>query len=162
MWSFSLGARHKLEQGAIHQDVTALHLSIVHGTIQPSVSTQIVALRQGRFTAHTQEGDGEVLSRFADVVRVRGLRVLDMCHSSSYLTVQGRIPLVIETHSVDLIATLIEVKKEFEARTGHPLRMTVAGATEAYLLASELAEAGVGVVLTRVRPFPETLERRRM
>lgn len=36
--------------------------------------------------------------------------------------------------------------------------MTVAGATEAYLLASELAEAGVGVALTRVRPFPLTWE----
>jgi hypothetical protein len=78
------------------------------------------------------------------------------------LAVQGRIPLVIETHSVDVIATLIELKKEIEAITGHPLRMTVADATEAYLLASELAEAGVGVVLTRARPFPETWDRRRM
>lgn len=87
---------------------------------------------------------------------------MDVCHSPSHLPVQGRIPLVIETHSVDVIATLIQLKKEFEARTGHSLRMTVAGATEAYLLASELAEAGVGVVLTRARPFPETWERRRM
>lgn len=84
-----------------------------------------------------------------------------MCHSPSQL-VQGHIPLVIETHSVDVIATLIELKREIEAITGHPLRMTVAGATEAYLLASELAEAGVGVVLTRARPFPETWDRRRM
>ncbi|KAI9463526.1 carbohydrate esterase family 9 protein [Lactarius psammicola] len=120
---FSLGSRHKLEKGAVHQDVTALHLSIVHGTTQPSVSTQIAALRQWLF---------------------------------------GRIPLVIETHSVDVIATLIDLKKEFEARTGRPLQMTVAGATEAYLLASELAEAGVGVVLTRARPFPGTWEQRRI
>lgn len=140
---FSLGARHKLEKGAIHQDVTALHLSIVHGTTQPSVSTQIAALRQGLFAAHTHEGHGEVSARFADVV-------------------QGRIPLVIETHSVDVIATLIELKREFEAHAGHSLRMTVAGATEAYLLASELAEAEVGVVLTRARPFPGTWERRRI
>lgn len=85
-----------------------------------------------------------------------------MCYLLSHLTVQGRIPLVIETHSADVIATLIELKREFEAHTGHLLRMTIAGATEAYLLASELAEAGVGVVLTRARPFPETWERQRM
>lgn len=78
------------------------------------------------------------------------------------MAVQGHIPLVIETHSVDVIATLIELKREIEAITEHPLRMTIAGATEAYLLAPELAEAGVGVVLTRARPFPETWDRRRM
>ncbi len=87
---------------------------------------------------------------------------LDVCYSPSHLAVQGRIPLVIETHSVDVIATLIELKREFEAHTGRPLQMTIAGATEAYLLASELAEAGVGVVLTRARPFPGTWEQRRM
>jgi hypothetical protein len=144
---FSLGARHKLEEDAVHLDVTALHLSIVHGTMQPSVSTQIAALRQGLFAAHAHEGHGEASARFADVVRVRGLRVPGrVCHSPSHLAVQGRIPLVIKTHSVDVIATLIQLKKEFEARTGHPLRMTVVGATEAYLLASKLAEAGVGVL----------------
>ncbi|KAF8274395.1 carbohydrate esterase family 9 protein [Lactarius quietus] len=138
---FSLGSRHKLEKGAIHRDITALHISILHSAIQPSVSTQIAALRQQLFAAHTHEVYGEVSARFADVV-------------------QGRIPLVIETHNVDVIATLIELKKEFEAITGHLLRMTVAGATEAYLLASELAEAGVGVVLTRARPFPSTWDQR--
>ncbi|KAH9040638.1 carbohydrate esterase family 9 protein [Lactarius pseudohatsudake] len=140
---FSLGAGHKLEKGAVHQDVTALHLSIVHGTMQPSVSTQIAALRQWLFAVPTHGEHGEISARFVDVV-------------------QGRIPLVIETHSVDVIATLIELKREFEARTGRPLRLTIAGATEAHLLASELAEAGVGVVLTRARPFPGTWEQRRI
>ncbi|KAH9012023.1 carbohydrate esterase family 9 protein [Lactarius pseudohatsudake] len=140
---FSLGAGHKLEKGAVHQDVTALHLSIVHGTMQPSVSTKIAALRQWLFAVPTHGEHGEISARFVDVV-------------------QGRIPLVIETHSVDVIATLIELKREFEARTGRPLRLTIAGATEAHLLASELAEAGVGVVLTRARPFPGTWEQRRI
>ncbi|KAH9001980.1 carbohydrate esterase family 9 protein [Lactarius hatsudake] len=140
---FSLGAGHKLEKGAVHQDVTALHLSIVHGTMQPSVSTQIATLRQRLFAAHTHGEHGEISARFVDVV-------------------EGRIPLVIETHSVDVIATLIELKREFEVRTGCPLRLTIAGATEAHLLASELAEAGVGVILTRARPFPGSWEQRRI
>ena len=72
---FSLGATHKLEKGAVHQGVTGLHLSIVHGTMQPSVSTQIAALRQGLLAAQAHEGDGEISARFADVIRVRGFRV---------------------------------------------------------------------------------------
>ncbi|KAH9176445.1 carbohydrate esterase family 9 protein [Lactarius sanguifluus] len=108
-----------------------------------SVSTQIAVLRQRLFAAHTHGEHGEISARVVDVV-------------------QGRIPLVIETHSVDVIATLIELKREFEAHTGRPLRLTIAGATEAHLLASELAEARVGVVLTRARPFPGTWEQRRI
>ncbi|KAH9061388.1 carbohydrate esterase family 9 protein [Lactarius vividus] len=138
-----LGVEHKLEKGAVHQEVTALHLSIVHGTMQPSVSTQIATLRQRLFAAHTHGEHDEISARFVDVV-------------------QGRIPLVIETHSVDVIATLIKLKREFEVRTGRLLRLTIAGATEAHILAPELAEAGVGVVLTSARPFPGTWEQRRI
>jgi hypothetical protein len=72
---FSLGARHKLEKGAVHQDVTALHLSIVHDAVQPSVSTQITELRQLLLAAHYHEVHGEISSRFADVVLVSDLRV---------------------------------------------------------------------------------------
>jgi hypothetical protein len=72
---FSLGARHKLEKGAVHQDITALHLPIVHDAVQPSVSTQIAELRQQLFAAHSHEVHGELSSRFADVVLVSGLRV---------------------------------------------------------------------------------------
>ena len=42
--SFSTGARHKLTEGAIIQDVNALHVSIKH-IGSPSVSTQIGTLR---------------------------------------------------------------------------------------------------------------------
>ncbi|KAI0253986.1 hypothetical protein BJV78DRAFT_1280411 [Lactifluus subvellereus] len=140
---FSLGARHKLEHGAVHEDVTGLHVSILHGSGQPSVSTQIAALRQWLFAAHAHEEYDEVSTRLADAVR-------------------GHIPLVVETHSADVIATLIALKRDFKTHTGHSLRLTITGATEAHLLASELAEAGVGVVLTPPRPFPGSWQRRRI
>lgn len=76
---FSLGARHKLEKGAVHQDVAALHLSIVHGAMQPSVSTQIGALRQQLFAAHTDEVHGELSARFADVVLSSDSRMRVTC-----------------------------------------------------------------------------------
>ncbi|KAI0266867.1 carbohydrate esterase family 9 protein [Gloeopeniophorella convolvens] len=142
---FSLGARHKLEHGAVLQDVTGLHLAIVGGGRQPSVSTQIALLRRILLAAYLNgpaQGD-DSSEHFADVVT-------------------GRIPLIIETHSADVIATLIEVKREVEGHTGFPLQVTIAGATEAHLLAAELAEANVGVVLTRARPFPRTWDQRRI
>ena len=40
--------------------------------------------------------------------------------------------------------------------------MTLARVTEAHLLAPELAEAGVGVILLLVRAFPLSWEQRRM
>lgn len=44
--SFSLSSKHKLEQGAVVQDVVALHVSIGHGSSTPSISTKIAALRR--------------------------------------------------------------------------------------------------------------------
>ena len=43
--AFSLGAEHKLAEGAVLQEVTALHVSIGYGG-KASVSTQIAALRK--------------------------------------------------------------------------------------------------------------------
>jgi len=40
--------------------------------------------------------------------------------------------------------------------------MTIIGGEEAHLLAKELAEADIGVILVPVRPFPGSWESRRM
>ncbi len=39
--SFSTGAMHKLADGAVIQEVTALHFSVGHFASRPSISTQI-------------------------------------------------------------------------------------------------------------------------
>ena len=44
--AFGLGSAHKLEAGAIVQNVTAVHTSIGHSVVSGSVSTQIAALRR--------------------------------------------------------------------------------------------------------------------
>lgn len=66
---------------------------------------------------------------------------------------QGDIPLVVNVGSADIIATLISLKKEVEEQTGTKLKLTIASATEAHLLADELAEADVGVIVTPSRSF---------
>ena len=46
--------------------------------------------------------------------------------------------------------------------TKQTMKMTITGAAEAYILAKELSESGVGVILNPARPFPYAWEGRRM
>ncbi|KAJ7512479.1 carbohydrate esterase family 9 protein [Mycena galericulata] len=134
---FSTAAAHKLVEGAVVQEVAALHvaLSLSSGI---SVSTQIAALR-GLLLG---EGQGEVAQRFADVVA-------------------GNIPLVVDVESADLIASLLVLKKEVEAAKGNTIRLTLSGATEAHLVAKEIGQAGVGVIVQQ-RPYPSKWEQKRL
>jgi len=72
------------------------------------------------------------------------------------------MPLVVEVHSADTIATLITLKAEVEGKVGSTIQFTVAGANEAHLLAKELGQAGIGVILKSSRSFPFFWRRRRM
>lgn len=60
------------------------------------------------------------------------------------------------------MASLIQLKQETERIFGKRIRMTFLGAPEAHLLATEIGNAGVGVILGRVRPFPNDWQSRRM
>ena len=60
------------------------------------------------------------------------------------------------------MATLISLKYEYEETTGKPLKLTFSGASEAHLIAKDIALAGVSVILTSPRPFPGLWEQRRM
>jgi hypothetical protein len=54
------------------------------------------------------------------------------------------------------------LKKEVENKSGQSMKLTLAGASEAHLLAQEIGKAGVGVILVPSRPFPGKWEQRRM
>lgn len=60
------------------------------------------------------------------------------------------------------MATLLQLKADLEDSRGTRMKMVFAGATEAHLLANEIAEAKVGVILIPVRPFPANWDNRRM
>jgi hypothetical protein len=70
--------------------------------------------------------------------------------------------LVVQVQNADIIASLIQLKNEVKAQTSTDIQLTIAGAAEGHLLAKELGEAGVGVILTPSRPFPEEWESKRM
>ncbi|KAJ6630996.1 carbohydrate esterase family 9 protein [Mycena sp. CBHHK59/15] len=137
--SFSLGAAHKLERGAVLQEVTGVHMNVLQSLSEPSVSTQIALLR--KLLLRPVDGPSKVW--FQKVTN-------------------GQIPLVVEAHSADIIASLILLKSEVERANGRTIQMTITGASEAHLLAKELGEAGVGVILNPSRSFPYAWEDRRM
>ncbi|KAJ7056558.1 hypothetical protein C8F01DRAFT_1233681 [Mycena amicta] len=138
--SFSLGSTHKLEKGAVLQDIAAVHIAI-SPSFAPSVSTQIAALRRLLLESSVKESEHEFA--FAQARK-------------------GSIPLVITVNSADIIANLLLLKGEAEKKHGVMLKMTLVGAAEAHLLAAEVAAAGVGVILVPPRSFPYTWEQRRI
>lgn len=75
---------------------------------------------------------------------------------------KGNATLVVDAKNADVISTIVVLKKEIEAETGKNLKITITGAEEAHILAKELAEANIGVVLVPSRPFPKSWEKRRM
>ncbi|KAF9476425.1 hypothetical protein BDN70DRAFT_882471 [Pholiota conissans] len=139
--AFRVGAPHALAKGAIVQRATAVHIS-VSMALRVSVSTQIAALRSLLFW------DDE------DFVRD---------DAKTWATVrEGSAPLVVSVESADIMSTLLALKADYEAKTGSTLRLTFSGASEAHLLADEIAAAGVSVILTLSRPYPATWEQRRI
>jgi hypothetical protein len=131
--AFNTGATNRLSKGGILQKVAALHVTINHDVKQPSVSAQISALRN----LLSGNGRGEMGEYFRKAAT-------------------GEIPLVVDTNNVDVIATLLDLLDELSQSLGCKVKLTIAGGAEAHLLAQELGQAGVGVILTRPRPFPST------
>lgn len=154
---FSLGALHIMEQRAVIRDVAGFHVSIRHFGGQPSVSSQVGALR--RFLLEPSKD--ESAEWFQHIVEASTESPTCRCKSSDTHR-QGKVPLVVEAHSQDIIATLIRLKKDVERIKGTTIKMTITGASEAHLLAAELKKAAIGVIVIPSRPFPTKWEDRRM
>jgi len=132
--AFSNGAAHSIEEGAIIQEIAALHVKVTAPpTSQPSVSTQIGLLRQILLSSD----DSKITSWFRKVA-------------------QGELPLVAHVNNADVIAKLLSLKSEVEEKTGTPLKLAFFGGLESHLLAAEIASAGVGVIVAPSRSFPDS------
>ncbi|KDQ64250.1 hypothetical protein JAAARDRAFT_64138 [Jaapia argillacea MUCL 33604] len=144
--TFRTGAAHALEGGAIVNDMTAMHVTIGRPPPYaprrgPSVSEEIAGLR--RLLLGAEDKNTETGRWFKKAA-------------------EGTIPLVIDVASADIMATLLKLKEEVEENRGTDMRMVFARASEAHLLAREIAKADVGVILIPSRPFPETWDDRRI
>ncbi|KAF8886873.1 hypothetical protein CPB84DRAFT_1787269 [Gymnopilus junonius] len=148
--AFSVGAPHALADGAIVQKETALHVALSFG-FGASVSSQVAALRGKLFSGDVDDTDEEEIVGGAK----RDLGVWERVR-------EGTLPLVVSVESADIMSTLLALKSDYEESTNKTLKLTFSGATESHLLANEIAKAGVNVVLTQPRPFPNSWEQRRI
>ncbi|KAJ6490404.1 hypothetical protein C8R47DRAFT_1124518 [Mycena vitilis] len=129
--TFSTAASHAMEKGAVIQKFTALHVAIhrpdpFSRKRQPSVSSQVAGLRRLLSGWENQETEtGRWFKRAAE----------------------GVVPLVIDVGNADIMATLLILKAEIENQLGTRMRMVFSGAAEAHILAKEISDANVGVIL---------------
>ncbi|KAF5364694.1 hypothetical protein D9758_005624 [Tetrapyrgos nigripes] len=140
--AFDTAASNALGDCAIVKDVVALHLSMNHG-MSVGVSAQVATLKRMLIGP----GDYGDLSYRSALEKVRA----------------GEMPLVIHVDNADIMATLIHMKYDLIARgLTKSMRMTFAGASEAHLLAEEIAQAGIAVIVMPPRPFPTIWDAKRI
>lgn len=154
--AFAVGAANVLEKGAVVQREVALHVSIKRGGFA-SVSTHITVLR--RMLLGADSGFIETQRTSNRFSKVSTIFWKDTAHILSFF--QGTT-LVVDVENADIMGTLLSLKAEYETASGSILRLTFSGAAEAHLLAKEIAAAGVSVILSPARAYPEKWDARRM
>ncbi|CAI4219090.1 unnamed protein product [Parascedosporium putredinis] len=83
--------------------------------------------------------------------------------------VKGELALVLSAHSANTLAAIIRLKSDVEkaiadassSQTHPKLRVAILGGAESHIVAKELGEAEVGVVLAPLLPYSTTWEERR-
>lgn len=154
---FSTGAQTALDEGAVWADETAVHYTLSLAAKRdstPSISSAIGAFRQKLLTAVTSNEE-----------------IKDPYSEEAYLkkVVAGELPVVVTVHSADAIASILKVKetveKEISARikknSSGKIRLALIGGAESYIVADELAAAGVGVVLAPAQSYSTSWDQRR-
>lgn len=68
--------------------------------------------------------------------------------------------MIVNADSADIIASIIILKKEVEDLNGGRLKLTISGAAEAHLLAYELGQANIGVIMTPFRATPSNWDQK--
>ncbi|WVQ81918.1 hypothetical protein IAT38_004045 [Cryptococcus sp. DSM 104549] len=134
-YSFSPAAEHSLSKGAIQNPSAALHIAIDNSPI--SISSKIAILR--RLLLGEVEGHTEVIEAFKKVAK-------------------GELRLVVEVSSADVMSALVRLKRE----VGKKIRLTFLGGHEAWLIAQDLADEDIGVIVAPSRSYPEGWDMRRI
>ncbi|KAL2021907.1 hypothetical protein VTK56DRAFT_6502 [Thermocarpiscus australiensis] len=152
---FGTGAKTPLDKHAIFTRDAALHytldLSAKDQPDTPSRSSAVGALRRKLLDA-------------AASARNKTASFDDPYSEPAYLqrVVNGTLPLVVTVHSADTIAAVLRVKAAVEDATQTTkIRLVVFGGAESYLVAEELAAAGVGVVLAPLFSYATSWDQRR-
>ncbi|KAK1450498.1 amidohydrolase [Colletotrichum melonis] len=154
---FNTDAKHSLEKGAVWAEDVAVHRTLTLAAKRgdnPSISDAIGKLRHTLLEAVATNDTGS-----------------DPFSEAAYLkkVVNGELPLVLTVHSADTIVAALRVKATVEealaaksqSKESPKLRLSIIGGAESHLVASELADAGVGVLLAPFQSYSYTWDQRR-
>lgn len=145
------GATHALEKHAVFADHVALHYTLglaAKGGKTPSISSAVAALRTKLLGALRTSKGGDNGSE-------------SMEEAALAQVVNGTLPLVIDVHSADVIASLLRMKGEVERTSKNELRLIILGGAESHMLADTLAAANVGVILAPLFSYALSWDQRR-
>lgn len=130
--AFRTNAETTLQAGSFISRAAALHFQIGHSVKSahlPTVSSQISFIR--RVLGDNMKSD----NRYGQAAR-------------------GEIPLIVMVNNKDEIASIIDIKKKLVPKA----RLAIMGGAEAYLLAEELADANIAVILRPHLCTPESFD----
>jgi imidazolonepropionase-like amidohydrolase len=154
---FLTGASNTVEDGAVWKDEVALHYALTKTDKAPSLSAAVGQLKTKLLNAITANTTTDTS------LETRWLKQV----------LSGSLPLVINVHSADTIASLLRLKSDVEAAVAatnpnlntennpHPLNLILHGAAESHLLATSLAAANISVLLAPFLAFSESWDQRR-
>lgn len=146
---FRTGAHNVLDKNAVFAPDVAVHYTLDPSAKRgdtPSISSAVGALRKKLLEAAAlKEAPADVYSEQAYLQKV----------------LNGSLPLAITVHSADVIASVLKVKKAVESASNSTIRLVIVGGAESWLVAKELAEAEVGVVLAPLQAYAGTWDQRR-
>ena len=156
---FRTGAKNAVEEGAIFAGTAAVHYTLTPAAKQgktPTLSSAVAALKVKLLDA-VQANRSEV-------------RTPDYEREDLYMVVEGWMPLAITVHSADIIASIIHMKAQVQKaiELNYPLigrvpqlKVLIIGGAESHLVADELAEADIGVVLAPPFPYAVSWDQKR-
>jgi imidazolonepropionase-like amidohydrolase len=150
---FKTGAKHPLEKGAVFAEDAAVHytLDLQAKSGSTSISNAVGSLRHKLLEAVNSNTTAS--DPFSETVFLKKV-------------IEGSSPLAITAHSADVIAAILKVKSTVEkaitsAGGDGGIRLVIIGGAESFILADELAAAGVGVVLSPLLSYRTTWDQRR-
>ncbi|KAN0063758.1 hypothetical protein ACQY0O_003808 [Thecaphora frezii] len=132
---FDTGASTVLDKGAVVEEEVAVHVTLNHNSNAPSFSEQVGWLRRLLVSASSSSAHG---SASEHTIKAASGTAADAWRRAA----EGELPLVVTALKASQIATLLKLSDEFDQ-----LRLVISGASEAHLLADELARRDVGVLL---------------
>lgn len=143
---FKTGAKHALEKGAVFDEAASVHYDLTleaKNEKTSSISSAVGSLRKALFDAMTTN-ETYPYSEKAALKKV----------------VEGALPLVLTVHSADTIANVIKLQHDLKKAGAGP-RIIILGGAESHILATELADAGIAVVLAPLLAYAQTWDQRR-